>query len=343
MEQLHPTDDNTITEAARAAVAVEFACAPSELRVVGVSGGYSRNRRALVEYAGQWLFAKEVDKVLLPGDGEEELRWLQKDYQCVKAIREKVPELVPEWSRLAADNHLLLLPSYREADGWMWTLPTDPDHQRAYIQSVVDATKRLQGVSFDTEQNKDLQLQPFLRDELALDGGFELIITNEVIRNQLQDKFAGLAQDVTLTHLHPAIEKMQQLLASDERLKLLAARGRQLTSQPNDCFGHCDVRSDNLAYNLETGEVKLVDWNWASYTPTKFGSTEFLIDMAKRGVDISPWMEECNPELLAASVGFFARRCLKDPLTPGSTLRDMQAKSAAIALSLYERVMAAEV
>jgi hypothetical protein len=230
--------------------------------------------------------------------------------------------------------------SYQAADGWLWSLPEAPEQQHAYIQAVVDASKRLESTTFDKATVDTLELQPFFRDELALDEGLALIIQNEVVRTRLRDKYVTMIGDDSLVALREPLEKMSALLDDESALRELSLRAGQLIEQPNDSFGHCDVRSDNLAYNPETGEVKFVDWNWASFVTKGFGPTEFLIDMARHGVDVTPWTHELNVDMLAATVGFYARRCLKDPLTPGSTLRDMQAQSAAVALSLYEMASA---
>lgn len=337
MEKLDSIFDTTITQTARVAIANEYDCQAAELEVAPVSGGYSRNRRALINVRGEWIFAKEVDHDVLPGDGAEELAWLRKDYDCTVALRASVPELVSHDSKLIADDHVLLLSSYRMEDGWMWAVPETLELRHEYIQAVIDATKRLESLAFDSSQVESLTLAPFFRDELALDNGLELILENEAIRHQLSEKYVQVVQDEVLPPaVRAAVVDLQSTLNNPDALRTLGRRAKDLKLQENACFGHCDVRSDNLTYNPGTGEVKFVDWNWASMTPKKFGSTEFLIDMARRGIDVSPWVDELNPELLAASVGFFAKRCLKDPLSPGSTLRDMQALSAAVALNLYD-------
>jgi len=162
------------------------------------------------------------------------------------------------------------------------------------------------------------------------------MIQNEETRRQLEDKYSRMVQDESLAKLHPIIRKMQVLLQDEKALVDLSARAAALIGQPNDCFGHCDVRSDNIAYNSSSGRVKFVDWNWASFAPAGFGATEFLTDMSRRGVDVAPWLDDLSIELLAALVGFYSKRCLEDPLAPGNTLRDMQAQSAAVALNLYD-------
>ena len=113
-------------------------------------------------------------------------------------------------------------------------------------------------------------------------------------------------------------------------------RAKEFAKQTEDCFNHSDVRSDNLAFNPQTGELKLVDWNWASYAPQGSGATEFLVDMARHGHDVTPWLGELNVEMLASFVGFFLTRSLKSPLKPGDNLRQMQALSAAVAYDLLQ-------
>jgi len=336
MEQQKPETDNIVSSIGLRAAIEELSCSPSEAQVMAVDGGYSRNRRSLVGYGDKWIFVKEVDHSLIPSDGAEEIGWLRKDFECTDVLRRIIPEIVPDWEKLVADDHVLLMPSYRVEDGWLWSLPSITSQQKTYIQSVIDATKRLESVKFDHDDIDNLKLQPYFRDDLALDNGLELIIQNDNIRNQLLDKYAILEQDDSLIDLRPAIRKMRDLLQDAVAIRNLSQRATSLIEQPNDCFGHCDVRSDNIAYNSLTGQVKLVDWNWASFATAGFGSTEFLIDMARRGVDVTPWVNNLNIEMLAATVGFYAKRCLKDPLAVGNTLRDLQAQSAAVALNLYE-------
>ena len=50
----------------------------SELQTQEVSGGFSRNRRALVGYGGDQIFAKQVDIDVLDDDDSRELAWLKK-------------------------------------------------------------------------------------------------------------------------------------------------------------------------------------------------------------------------------------------------------------------------
>lgn len=301
--------------------------------IMPVQGGYSRNRRAIVEVDGHSLFAKEVDVDLLPDEGFVELGWLKKDFEVVRELSRRGLSVAPEWAELDLHGHLLLLPSYKQADGWHWTLPEDKRLQTKYIQAVIDATKQLEKVALPEDVIESLSLQPFFRDEIAYYDGIEPILSDTELRSRLVERYRALERKGG--YLSPVHSLMIETLQNDDALVHLKEQTLMLALLPNDCFNHCDVRSDNLTYNQHTGEVKFVDWNWASYAPAKFGATEFLLDMARRGVDISPWYEDMSIELLAAMVGYGMIRSLKPPLAPGSTLRDMQAETAAVANYLY--------
>lgn len=324
-----------ITEQAKQFAVHESSHVDDEVITRSVTGGYSRNRKSLVGKGDAWFFVKEVDIDLLPDDGKEELGWLKKEAELVHYLSDKGFSVAPDWCKLSDDGTVLLLPAYRSEEGWIWGYPDDSNQQYVYVDAVVRAAKELEAASFPPEDVKKYTLQPFFRDELAFDNGFELLIHNDAFRTQVLDKLASL----TDSPHGQLLQNLQDCIADTSRLEALAHEAVQLAKQPNDAFGHCDVRSDNLSYNVRTGEVKLVDWNWASFTPAGFGPTEFLTDAARHGVDVSPWLHYVNPQLLAASVGFYARRCTKDPLTPGDTLREMQAEAAAIAYDLYKKTV----
>ena len=183
---------------------------------------------------------------------------------------------------------------------------------------------------------EELQLQPFTTAELGLDDGIDKIIAEADIRRQLIDNYQKVLPEQSEVNQRRC-QKMMELLSRSDELVDISVCAKQFAKQPEDCFNHSDVRSDNLAFHPQTGELKLVDWNWASYAPRGSGATEFLIDMARHGHDVTPWLNEVNAEMLAAFVGFYLIRSLKPPLKPGDNLRQMQALSAATAYDLLER------
>ena len=335
MESL-PNHNKLLTARALQCAAAELGVNVSDLQITPVSGGFSRNRRALVSAGDRTIFVKEVDVDLLPDDGERELAWLKKDYEVTRLLQKLHPQYVADWVRLAGDGHVLMTSSYTSADGWLWRPPAEKSVARRYISAAVTATRELEQTELPHAVIEELQLQPFTTAELGLDDGIDKIIAEADIRRQLIDNYRTLLPEQSKVNQRRC-QKMIRLLSERDELVDISVCAKHFAKQPEDCFDHSDVRSDNLAFHPQTGELKLVDWNWASYAPRGSGATEFLIDMARHGQDVTPWLDELNAEMLAAFVGFYLIRSLKPPLQPGDNLRQMQALSAATAYDLLER------
>lgn len=314
---------------------VELGVDPSDLRVTPVSGGFSRNRRALVSSGDKTIFVKEVDVDLLPDDGETELAWLRKDYEVIRLLQKVHPQYVADQITLSDDGHVLMTSSYASADGWLWQPPAEKSVAKRYISAVVAATRELEKTELPHAVIEELQLQPFTTAELGLDDGIDQVIAEADIRRQLIDNYRTLLPEQSEVNRRRC-QKIVELLNRGDELADISVRTKQFAKQPENCFNHCDVRSDNLAFHPQTGQLKLVDWNWASYAPQGSGATEFLIDMARHGQDVTPWLDELNTGMLAAFVGFCLIRSLKPPLKPGDNLRQVQALSAATAYDLLE-------
>ena len=331
-----PNHNKLLTARALQCAAAELGADLSELRVTSVSGGFSRNRRALVSAGDKTIFVKEVDVDLLPHEGERELAWLKKDYEVTRLLQKVHPKFVADWIKLDGDGHVLMTSSYASADGWLWRPPAEKSVAERYISAVVAAVRELEKTDLPHEVIEGLQLQPFTTAELGLDGGIDRIIAEADIRRQLIDNYRTLLPEQSEVNQRRC-QKMIRLLSERDELASISVRAKQFTKQPEDCFDHSDVRSDNLAFQPQIGQLKLVDWNWASYAPRGSGVTEFLVDMARHGQYVTLWLDELNTEMLAAFVGFYLIRSLKPPLKPGDTLRQMQALSAATAYDLLER------
>ena len=334
METL-PDHDKLLTDRALQCTATELKVDSSELRITPVSGGFSLNRRALVSSGDRTIFVKEVDTDLLSDEGERELGWLKKDYAVTRLLQKTYPQYVADWTELADDGHVLMTSSYASSDGWLWQPPTDNSVAERYISTVITAVRELEKIKLPQKLIEELQLQPFVARELGLDDGIDQIIADADIRRRLINNYQKLLPN-QLEINQWRCQAIIELLEKRDELIDISVRAKEFAKQTEDCFNHSDVRSDNLAFNPQTGELKLVDWNWASYAPQGSGATEFLVDMARHGHDVTPWLGELNAEMLASFVGFFLTRSLKPPLKPGDNLRQMQALSAAVAYDLLQ-------
>lgn len=334
METL-PDHDKLLTDRALRCAAAELNVDLSELRITPVSGGFSLNRRALVSSGDRTIFVKEVDASLLSDEGERELGWLKKDYAVTRLLQKTYPQYVADWTELADDGHVLMTSSYASSDGWLWQPPTDNSVAERYISTVITAVCELEKIKLPQELIEELQLQLFVARELGLDDGIDQIIADADIRRRLINNYQKLLPN-QLEINQRRCQAIIELLEKRDELIDISVHAKEFAKQTEDCFNNSDVRSDNLAFNPQTGELKLVDWNWASYAPQGSGATEFLVDMARHGHDVTSWLGELNAEMLASFVRFFLIRSLKPPLKPGDNLRQMQALSAAVAYDLLQ-------
>ena len=187
-----PDRDTLLTGRALQCAATELGVNVSDLQIASVSGGFSRNRRALVSAGDKTIFVKEVDVDVLPNDGEIELAWLKKDYEVMRMLQEIHPQYVIDWAKLAGDGYVLMTSSYASSDGWLWRPPAEKSVAKRYISAVVTATRELEKTDLPYEVIEELQLQPFTTAELGLDDGIDQIIAEADIRRQLIDNYRTL-------------------------------------------------------------------------------------------------------------------------------------------------------
>lgn len=257
METL-PDHDKLLTDRALQCVATELNVDSSELRITPVSGGFSLNRRALVSSGGRTIFVKEVDANLLSDEGERELGWLKKDYAVTRLLQKTYPQYVADWTKLADDGHVLMTSSYASSDGWLWQSPTDNSVAERYISTVITAVCELEKIKLPQELIEEMQLQPFVARELGLDGGIDQIIADADIRRRLINNYQKLLPN-QLEINQRRCQAIIELLEKRDELIDVSVRAKEFAKQTEDCFNHSDVRSDNLAFNPQTGELKLVD------------------------------------------------------------------------------------
>lgn len=128
---------------------------------------------------------------MLDDDGSRKLAWLKKDYEATKFISSHAPGIVSKWCELLDDGHFLLLPAYTQQDDWTWHLPKGKEQE--YIDAVVTATAKLEDLRFGGDDKKRLNIQPYFRDKIALDGGFEMFLSNNDARQQVIRKLQCIA------------------------------------------------------------------------------------------------------------------------------------------------------
>ena len=229
METL-PNYNQLLTDRALQCAAAELGADLSDLQVTSVSGGFSRNRRALVSAGDRTIFVKEVDVDVLPDDGEIELAWLKKDYEVMRMLQEIHPQYVTDWAKLAGDGHVLMTTSYVSTDGWLWRPPAEKSVAERYILAVVAAVRELEKTDLPREVIEELQLQPFAATELGLDDGIDQIIIDGDIRRQLIDNYRILLPEQSEVNQRRC-QKMIRLLSERDELADISVRAKQFAKQ----------------------------------------------------------------------------------------------------------------
>ena len=232
-----PDRDALLTHGALQCAATELGVNVSNLQITSVSGGFSRNRRALVSAGNRTIFVKEVDVDLLLDDGERELAWLKKDYEVTRLLQKLHPQYVTDWTMLAGDGHVLMTSSYASSGGWLWQPPTEKSVVEGYISAVVAATRELEKTELSHEMTEELQLQPFATAALGLDDGIDRIIADANIRRQLIDNYRILLPEQPEVNQRRC-QKMIRLLSERNELVNISVHAKHFAKQPEDCFDH---------------------------------------------------------------------------------------------------------
>jgi len=98
-------------------------------------------------------------------------------------------------------------------------------------------------------------------------------------------------------------------------------------------MAHNDARQSNIAWHENEG-VRMVDWSWADPAPEHADTTMFLVDLAKSGHDVTPYMYSINKEYLVTLIGFWLAHSIWETRDGSTTVREQQVASAVAAYQL---------
>jgi aminoglycoside phosphotransferase (APT) family kinase protein len=106
----------------------------------------------------------------------------------------------------------------------------------------------------------------------------------------------------------------------------------------NDVLVHNDVRADNCAWNAQTREVKLVDWNWIQLGDRRVDLAATLVHIHNAGFDVlSKHSSRLDHEALRWLAGFWFKSAVT-PIWPGGPehLRKLQLQAGITAYTLAD-------
>jgi Ser/Thr protein kinase RdoA (MazF antagonist) len=269
-----------------------------------VSGGYTKAQRGLVTLTdGQKVFVKiAVD--------DQTKEWIQKER---KAYAFLAAHDFPYAPRVISETEGgLALPDF---SGWDWSKTWTKPKMDAVFRAM-DALAPLGVHATDTFSCFDLDPTVW-KDVPATADAYEWAWP--LISSEARLAVEALVADRSI---------MQQYA------ELAATRPWE-----GDDLIHNDVRSDNFAFNTQTGEGLLVDLNWLCIGTKPFDTASLLVDMEQAGAVIDEYISRADAASMAYIMGYWLSSAAIVPDNENLvTLRLHQLESALTAHQLLHRI-----
>lgn len=269
-----------------------------------VSGGYTKSQRGLVTLTdNQKVFVKiAVD--------DQTREWIQKERTAYAFLAEHnfphVPRVVAE-----TDGGLAI----PDLSGWDWS--------KTWTKPKMDAVFRAMDA-----------LAPLGAKATGSFGFFDLDPTIWTEVPGSMDAFDWARPLISAEMMRD----LEALITDVSTMRHYAARAATKPWEGNDLI-HNDVRSDNFAFNPQTGEGLLVDLNWLCLGTKPFDTASLLVDMDQAGAEIQDYLNRVDDASLAYIIGYWLCSAAIVPDTENLvTLRLHQLESALTAHQLMRRL-----
>lgn len=270
-------------------------------------GGFSGARRGIVTTPdNKKLFVKI-------GTDEQTKGWAKKEIESYAFLEEKGFSYIPRLLSTNADNTGFAVDALLPEEGWDWT--------DTWSRERLDATLRaMDTLALMKPDSKYAELlKPVISDA---DNGWPKLLASAEQQAFLATKLATSPDRKVLEELQAQTEKASSYVIH------------------HDTLVHDDVRADNCPWNKQTGEVKLVDWNWLELGDRRLDLAAFLVHVHQSGFDVLPnYADRLDSAALQWMAGLWLEAASK-PIWPGGPekLRDMQLRSGLTALRLSREI-----
>tara|TARA_B100000745_G_scaffold247857_1_gene169894 strand:+ start:191 stop:1108 length:918 start_codon:yes stop_codon:yes gene_type:complete len=272
-----------------------------------VSGGYSDAKRGIITALdGERLFIKV-------GVSEGTKGWIQKETRVYDFLSQNGFSHIPGVAAKNSDNSAIALEALEANQGWDWSESWDD----ARLEATLAALDELAELEVPTD-NPDL-ITPIL--SIAQNGWIELAESEERI-SALVQKLATKDQEALAKQIQSFAQKTADFTFKKEALV------------------NNDVRADNCAWNAETGEVKLVDWNWLELGDRRADLASMLVHVHQSGYDVlEKHADRLDKDALNWIAGYWLAAASK-PIWHGGpeSLREFQLDSALTSLELARKL-----
>jgi hypothetical protein len=275
-----------------------------------VEGGFSEAKRGLID------LPNGVEAFVKIGNSENTKKWAQKEIKVYRMLHKHNYPYVPALLAVNDEESAFAIEAFPQEAGWDWHANWDV----ARLDETVKAMDALASLQLNDSERNYLAGAALDMDK---DGWGPLSQSKEkqsVLIRKLKD--AGkedVSQQVDF------ITDAQRSVAYDFH---------------NENFVHFDMRADNCAWNVELGQARIVDWNWAQIGDRDLEMAAFLVSVVKSGLKLPKrHQSRLTSDALHWMAGFWLESAAS-PIWPGGPedLRRLQLDSGVIAWELSKKV-----
>lgn len=277
--------------------------------------GYCRTVTTLP--TGEQIFTKQYAPWLYSDQNraDRSLLYLQKEAATYQALRGAGYEHIPITDYA---NDTLAIAALTPEAGWHWRTPQSHRATAAYISNTLAALTELQAVPCPLDTSGITPSHVSFFEE----GWGDYSADN---KDRVVQKLFDYAVTVNSPDLADAAYRLS------DQLDALYHAAATAPPAAAEYFCHHDFRESNFAWHPTRG-VNIIDWSWAGPGVKNADATTFLIDLHKRGVDVSSYMQNFNKNHALTMIGFW----LQHSIWPASDDPDVRFQQVHSAVAAYD-------
>ncbi len=272
------------------------------------SSGYTQAKRGFVTLSdGTMLFVKI-------GSDETTKKWIQKEIDVYQFLSAHNYTSIPKLLSINNESTGFALEYLGSTNNWEW----ETTWTNARLQATIDAMDALAGAAKDNLPESVLKIRMI---------------------NELGNPWQMFANDLaTQDRLRLKLEEANKHTLATEICNDTFLKQNFTFDLPQDTLVHYDIRRDNCAWNADTKQVKIIDWNWLQLGNRDIDRNALFVSVAASGFRLTPpFRNRLNKDALLWLTGAWFRASLapiKSSTFETNSLRTYQLESAITAYEL---------
>lgn len=274
------------------------------------SSGYTQAKRGFITLPDKTMLFVKI------GSDDATRKWAQKEIDVYQFLRAHSYTSIPNLLSISDARDGFALEYLNSDDNWSWETPwTD-----ARLQATIDAMDALANIPIDSMPESITTI----RMVNSIGNPWQTFATDSVSQNELRLKLGRIDK-----------QSLAEEICNDTFLKQ-----DFYFNFPQDTLVHYDVRRDNCAWNKDSNQVKIVDWNWLQIGNRDIDINALLVSVVASSFQITP---QFNNRLNRAALLWLAGSwfsaslgSIKENTSETNSLRDYQLQSA---ITAYELAM----